>query len=218
MKMSKLNNLFDSLGNELNKLDDINGIDSKVGYTYNTINKEIDIGFDENIKTTINSSSKRLRMDIEIPTPKKKQIKNKKIKGINTFQRITKQGKKLAKDLKKIGLDNKKGIKSKLKTAKSLVIRVVKNEGHRIKENVKDDCNNIVNKLGIETSKTWHCIFKNSRDTHKKMHLQKADGEGYFYSSGGGKTKYPGGFGEASEDINCQCYTIIERVKTDAKV
>ncbi|OGS41363.1 MAG: hypothetical protein A3K77_06310 [Euryarchaeota archaeon RBG_13_31_8] len=211
MKMNQLNSLFTDLGNEINKLDDINGIDSKVGYTYKTINKEMDIGFDENIKTTINSSSKRLRMDIEIPTPKKKEIKKKKIKGINAFERITKQGKKLAKDLKKIGLDNKKGIRSKLKTAKSLVVRVVKNEGHRIKENVKDECNNVVNKLGIETYKTWHCIFKNSRDTHKAMHLQIADKEGYFHSSAGGKTKYPGGFGDPSEDINCQCYIRIER-------
>lgn len=212
MTQAELNKAFNTMYDSINGLDDIRGVDSKVGYTYDTINKKIDLGFDTTIDTTINSSSKRLRMDIDISIPKKKKIKLKKTKGLNVFQRITRQGKKLAKDIKKIGLDNKLSLKSRLKRAKNAVVRVVRTEGHRIKEEIKGECVNIGKNFGLKIRRKWNCIFKNSRDTHQKMHGQYEDENGYFYSPAGGKTKNPGGFGEASEDINCQCYTIIERM------
>ncbi len=211
MTQGQLNETFDSLANTINGLQDINGVDSKVGYTYDTINKKIDAGFDTTIETTINSSSKRLRMDIDISIPQKKKIKNKKTNGLNTFQRITRQGKKLARDIKQIGLDKKLTIKSRLKRAKNAVIRVVRTEGHRIKEEVKGECVNIGKKMGLKVIRIWNCVFKNSRDAHMRMHKQREDNNGYFHIDGH-KTKNPGGFGIAELDINCQCYTSIERI------
>jgi HK97 family phage portal protein len=43
------------------------------------------------------------------------------------------------------------------------------------------------------------------RGNHRKMDGQIADDEGFLTSPSGAKAQYPGGFGEADEDINCRC-------------
>lgn len=60
-------------------------------------------------------------------------------------------------------------------------------------------------KAGAKT-KTWICTFHNSRDTHMALHMTTVGIDDYFVNYNGNKTLYPGAFGVAEEDCNCQCY------------
>jgi HK97 family phage portal protein len=55
-------------------------------------------------------------------------------------------------------------------------------------------------------TKTWLSERDDDvREHHRAMDGQRADEDGYFTSSNGDKARYPGGFGIASQDINCRC-------------
>lgn len=56
--------------------------------------------------------------------------------------------------------------------------------------------------------KQWNAAFRNTRDSHAFMHGQRADVRGLFMSGAGFTAQHPGGFGVASEDVNCQCVVV----------
>lgn len=61
------------------------------------------------------------------------------------------------------------------------------------------------------TSKTWHCMMlPTSRDEHIWLDGVSAPIDGYFYSSIGEQTQYPGQWGIPEQDINCLCWLTYE--------
>lgn len=60
---------------------------------------------------------------------------------------------------------------------------------------------------GVRTTRTWFCMFKNSRHWHESMHLQTVSGTHTPFISGQGTALlYPGDpSAPASEVCNCQC-------------
>ncbi len=87
------------------------------------------------------------------------------------------------------------------------ISRIATTEAHRI-----------ANKAAYEaakakgcTLKTWHCMMlPTSRDTHIYLDGVSAPIDGEFYSFKGNKTKYPGQWGVAEEDVNCLCFLTFE--------
>lgn len=60
-------------------------------------------------------------------------------------------------------------------------------------------------------SKTWHCMMlPTSRDEHIWLDGVSAPIDGYFYSSIGERTQYPGQWGIPEQDINCLCWLTYE--------
>lgn len=146
---------------------------------------------------------------IQLQQRQKEKIINQKVAGKNTNQRLDRNQRKLKKDINKLKKEKKTLLKRFSQEARR-TRNLFKNENHRLKERVKNFAFNLAENLGFEFNRVWHCVFRNSRDAHKEMHLQKADKDGYFHS-GGYKTKYPKGFGIARLDCNCQCYVTVER-------
>jgi len=86
--------------------------------------------------------------------------------------------------------------------------RVVQTEAHRVREESKQQSYEKAAKMGIEFEKVWvSTLDSRTRKDHQKLDGQIADKDGYFHI-GRFKTKSPGNFGIASEDINCRCTTI----------
>ncbi len=55
-------------------------------------------------------------------------------------------------------------------------------------------------------TKTWLSERDDDvREDHREMDSQRANEDGYFTSPDGDVAMYPGGFGKASQDINCRC-------------
>ena len=53
--------------------------------------------------------------------------------------------------------------------------------------------------------KEWFTTFNNSRDTHIALDGTQVGTESNFISPSGDQAAYPGGFGSAAENINCNC-------------
>ncbi len=54
--------------------------------------------------------------------------------------------------------------------------------------------------------KTWNCLFVNSRDTHMYLHGTTVPMDEEFYTFMGNHAMFPGQFGVAEEDCNCNCW------------
>lgn len=65
---------------------------------------------------------------------------------------------------------------------------------------------------GVRTTRTWFCMFKNSRHWHESMHMQTVYGTHTPFISGQGtKLMYPGDpSAPASEVCNCQCLIEVD--------
>ena len=83
------------------------------------------------------------------------------------------------------------------------ISRIAATESHRISNKAAYDT---AKKAGA-TTKIWNCMMlPTSRDTHIYLNGVSAPIDGEFYSFKGGKTKYPGQWGIAEEDVNCLCW------------
>ena len=97
---------------------------------------------------------------------------------------------------------------------------VAKNDGMRVRAVVAQETATVQSKAqmqsvedaerqGVGVDITWFSVGDNRvRDTHQRLHGQKADEEGYFYSSdckGKGPRLFVGR-NSARENINCRCY------------
>ena len=80
--------------------------------------------------------------------------------------------------------------------------RIAETESHR----VYNDASNKTAVLGGARFKTWECMFRNSRDTHMYLHGTTVPINSEFYTYLGNHAMYPGEFGVAEEDCNCQCW------------
>lgn len=82
------------------------------------------------------------------------------------------------------------------------IVRIARTEAHR-------DANEAAYrtaKAAGATQKVWHCMMlPTSRDTHVYLDGVTAPIDGEFYSYKGGSTLFPGQWGIADEDCNCQC-------------
>lgn len=82
------------------------------------------------------------------------------------------------------------------------IMRVAETDSHRVANKAAFDT---AKKAGAKY-KTWNCVFHNSRDTHMDLHATTIGIDDYFVTFAGHRTLYPGAFGVADEDCNCQCY------------
>jgi SPP1 gp7 family putative phage head morphogenesis protein len=96
---------------------------------------------------------------------------------------------------------------------------IARTESHRAREMGNLAATVEAAEMGIKFRRRWLATLdSNTRDTHGAMDGQEIEvfdekGEiAKFQSPSGGEAEYPGGFGIASEDINCRC-TMVEVVE-----
>ena len=84
--------------------------------------------------------------------------------------------------------------------------RIARTEGHRIQQEATYNLQARAIKKGAKIYKQWDSTLdKKTRPTHRELDGQMIGVNDYFHSSGGGKSLYPGGFGDPKEDCNCRC-------------
>lgn len=84
-------------------------------------------------------------------------------------------------------------------------IRVAQTESHRVKNEGRFESMQYAQAKGINLKKRWvSTLDKKTRRRHQALDGQQVGVEEPF-KSGGAEALYPGGFGKASEDINCRC-------------
>lgn len=210
MKLRELRKVLNDL---MKSLDDKN-VRREVNKTYKYINQELAKDLDSSVSATFAGTAKQIQVDITLNRKDKNKLIKSKVKRKSIFDRITRNGKKLVKDIKRIGLENELSMKKRFKREYNNTKRIIRTDSHRIIERTKNFCNSLANRLGYQTKGRWVCSFKNSRDAHIRMHDQINDENGYFEIDGY-KTKYPGGFGIAKLDINCHCKVRYERMKNN---
>jgi len=146
------------------------------------------------------------------------KIINRKVAGKTLIQRLTRNRNNILIEAKRIVKQSvKKGesidkiakkLRNRLNVDKDRSLLIARTEAHRIQEEATNKGYQGARIAGINFRVRWvSTLDMRTRDTHQKLDGKYADNEGYFYSSGG-KTKYPGGFGIAKEDIRCRCTTI----------
>lgn len=65
-----------------------------------------------------------------------------------------------------------------------------------------------IKQSGIGRKEWLTTLDGNERESHNILDGEISDVDGYFESESGAKAQHPGGFGVASEDINCRCTVI----------
>lgn len=93
-------------------------------------------------------------------------------------------------------------------------LRIVRTESHRIHEEVKFKTINGAKDKGADVVKQWDAsIDRRTRKSHAALDGQIRELDQPFKSPSNGHTAmYPGGFGIASEDINCRC-VVLQRAR-----
>lgn len=92
--------------------------------------------------------------------------------------------------------------------------RIVRTESHRITNEVKQKTITKAQENGADVVKQWDStIDKRTRKTHTELdgQLREID-QPFKIPSNGHTAMFPGGFGVASEDINCRC-VMLERAR-----
>lgn len=83
------------------------------------------------------------------------------------------------------------------------IARVIDTDAHRIYNEAMYEGA----KSAGATRKTWNCMMlPKSRDTHIYLDGTEVDLDAPFYTFNGDSAMFPGQFGVAEEDINCQCW------------
>lgn len=92
-------------------------------------------------------------------------------------------------------------------TSLARMYTIARTEGHRVTSESEMDCMREAKGRGADVVKEWISTLDNvTRQTHVELDGQIRELEEYFViPSSGAKAMYPGGFGSASEDINCRC-------------
>ena len=84
--------------------------------------------------------------------------------------------------------------------------RIARTEGHRIQQEATYNLQIRAVQKGAKIFKQWDSTLdRKTRPTHRELDGQIIGVNDYFHSSGGGKSLYPGGFGDPKEDCNCRC-------------
>lgn len=92
-------------------------------------------------------------------------------------------------------------------TSYARMCTIARTEGHRVTSESEMDCMNEAKSKGADVVKEWISTLDGvTRETHVELDGQIRELDEYFeIPSTGAKAMYPGGFGIASEDINCRC-------------
>lgn len=186
-------------------------IEAKISNSYGTIIHKVSIDMSNAADISYKNIAYDLKFKSKLPKITKDKIIKEKVKGKNWIDRIKDNGKKLIKDIKKIGVEKKIFIAKKFKSSYNKVVRIIRTDSHRIIQKVKNICMNLAEKANINFKRKWVATLVRTRDQHRHLHLTYADKNGYFHSEGA-KTQYPGGFGIAHLDINCKCKVVAERI------
>lgn len=92
-------------------------------------------------------------------------------------------------------------------------VRIARTEGHRISSEATYNAQVKAKKKGANIVKQWDSTLDGrTRTTHQYLDGQIVDIDKPFKSADGYEAMYPGGFGVASEDVNCRC-VILQRAK-----
>ena len=84
--------------------------------------------------------------------------------------------------------------------------RIARTEGHRIQQEATYNLQARAKEKGAKIFKQWDSTLDmKTRPTHRELDGQMIGVNDYFHSFGGGKSLYPGGFGDPKEDCNCRC-------------
>ena len=110
--------------------------------------------------------------------------------------------------------DIARGIAAKGEATLNQAYRITRTESHRIHEEVKFKTINKAKDKGADVVKQWDAsIDKRTRSSHIALDGQLRELDQPFKSpTTGHTTMYPGGFGVASEDINCRC-VVLQRAR-----
>jgi SPP1 gp7 family putative phage head morphogenesis protein len=99
-------------------------------------------------------------------------------------------------------------LKAELQNNFNKAQRIVWTESHRVKEQASLEATEKLKDKGLQTKRMWDATLDSkTRPTHQELDGQVEDKDGYFHIYGM-KTRGPGMFGIASQDINCRCTTI----------
>lgn len=92
-------------------------------------------------------------------------------------------------------------------TSLARMYTIARTEGHRVTSESEMECMHAAKAKGADVVKEWISTLDSvTRETHVELDGQVRELEEYFViPSSGAKAMYPGGFGIASEDINCRC-------------
>jgi hypothetical protein len=94
-------------------------------------------------------------------------------------------------------------IREVTKQSENQARRVAQTERTRLQSQGRDMGINDANNIGVETQKQWYTRFVNSRESHKKTHLDIVNSDDVFKNG----LEYPGDpSGEAWNVINCHCF------------
>ena len=92
-------------------------------------------------------------------------------------------------------------------------IRIARTEGHRISQEATYNVQVEAKKNGADIVKEWDATLDSkTRPSHQFLDGQIVDIDKPFKNADGDEAMYPGGFGIASEDINCRC-CVVQRAK-----
>lgn len=101
---------------------------------------------------------------------------------------------------------------SKMEVSYGNMKRIIATEGHRVQNEAKMDCMYDARAAGADIVKEWSSTMDAAtRERHAILDGQIRELEDPFTALGA-ETQYPGGFGIASEDINCRC-TLLQRAR-----
>lgn len=101
---------------------------------------------------------------------------------------------------------------SKCEVSYSSMKRIIATEGHRVQNEAKMACMYDAKAAGADIVKEWSATMDAAtRERHQILDGQIRELEDAFTALGA-EAQYPGGFGIASEDINCRC-CLLQRAR-----
>ena len=108
--------------------------------------------------------------------------------------------------------DMARNINNTMKIGLNKSIRIARTEGHRVNQESTFDGMTKAKEKGADVVKQWDSTLDGkTRPTHRQLDGQLRELNENFEVAGH-KAKYPGGFGIASEDVNCRC-CILQRAR-----
>ena len=108
--------------------------------------------------------------------------------------------------------DMARNINNTMKIGLNKSIRIARTEGHRVNQESTFDGMTKAKEKGADVVKQWDSTLDGkTRPTHRQLDGQLRELNEPFEVAGH-KAKYPGGFGIASEDVNCRC-CILQRAR-----
>jgi SPP1 gp7 family putative phage head morphogenesis protein len=98
-----------------------------------------------------------------------------------------------------------KNLRSVFDTTASNAMRIVRTEGNRLANAGNWAASQSAKAQGIDIVRQWDATLDGkTREDHARLDGQREDENGFF-TIDGNRTRYPGHFGVARQDVNCRC-------------